>query len=368
MNICFLAGASTIHTVRWVNALVERGHKVHLLTMHMPELDKVNKEVKIYKLPFAPPLGYYLNVFWVKQLIKKIKPDILNTHYASGYGTLSRLVNFKPTLLSVWGSDVFLFPYESKSKQRILEKNLKSATQVASTSLEMKRQTEKFVRAKVPIAITPFGVELDKFRPLKSQKNSNTVTIGIVKRLEEIYGIKYLIEATSLLLRRLETENLSIKIKLLIVGEGSRLDELKNLAQKLEIADITDFLGAVPHDQVPLYLNKFDIYCAPSLSESFGVAVIEASSCELPVIVTNVGGLPEVAKDGETGYIVEPKNAEQIAERLYLLVVDKEKRERFGKNGRNFVDSLYNWEKNVTNMEKVYEDLIKIYNRNGGKQ
>lgn len=363
MKIAYLAGASSIHTVRWINAMVEREHDVHLITMHRPDKDKIDDRVKVYFLPFNPPMGYYLNVFKVRKLLKQIKPDILNTHYASGYGTLSRLVNFKPTLLSVWGSDVFDFPYQSKIKEKILRKNLKAATQIASTSFAMKKQTEKFVSPKLPIVVTPFGVNMNLFKPSYNGKEKDTITIGIVKRLEEVYGIEYLIKATSLLIKRLRENQLNDvadRIRLLIVGEGSLLDKLQNLTHDCGISHITKFVGAVPNVKVPEYLNKMDIFCVPSLQESFGVAAVEASSCGLPIIVSNVGGLPEVVKDGETGFIVEPKNIQQLADRLYDLVINPELRMRLGKNGRNFVNSFYNWKENVKRMEIVYENLIKM--------
>lgn len=363
MKICFLACASSIHTVRWVNTLAEKGHDVHLITMHKPDKDKIDDRVNVYILPLNPPMGYYLNVFKVRKLLKQIKPDILNTHYASGYGTLSRLVNFKPTLLSVWGSDVFDFPYQSKINEKILRKNLKAATQIASTSFAMKEQTERFVSSNLPIEVTPFGVDINLFKPNQNREEKDTVTIGIVKRLEEIYGIEYLIRATAVLINQLKKNQLNEiaeKIRLLIVGEGSLLYKLQNIARDSGISHITTFVGAVLNTKVPEYLNKMDIFCVPSLQESFGVAAVEASACELPVIVSNVGGLPEVVKDGETGFIVESKDIQQLVARLHDLVINPELRMRLGKNGREFVNSLYNWEENVERMEKIYENLIKM--------
>ncbi|OAO83531.1 Glycosyltransferase [Anoxybacillus flavithermus] len=363
MNICFLAPASVIHTVRWVNALVDRGHEISLITMHPPKLDTMHPNVKIYNLRIPAPIGYYLNYIQTRKIINRIKPDIVNAHYASGYGTLARLVNFHPTLLSVWGSDVYDFPYESKIKMKIIKKNLESATQIASTSFAMKKQVERLITPRLPIEVTPFGIDTNMFFPNRDKKEKDIITIGIVKKLEEKYGVRHLIEAVSLLIGMLKENNqeeIASKIRLLIVGEGSQLEELKLLTKRLNISEITTFVGAVPHDQVPSYLNKLDIYCAPSTldSESFGVAIIEASACELPVVVSDVGGFPEVVKDGETGYIVERKNSKAIAKRLYELVQSPQKRGVLGKNGRNFVESLYNWDDNVRKMESVYQKLI----------
>jgi len=367
VKLAFLAARSSIHTIRWVNALANRGHEVHLLSIQKGG-DALDERVQVHYLPVAAPVGYYLNIWTVKRLLISIKPDILHVHYASGYGTLARLVGFEPTLLSVWGSDVFDFPYQNKFNERILQKNLKAATQIASTSWVMKQQTEKFVHPRLPIEVTPFGVDINKFKKMDIGKDSNEIVIGMVKRLEEKYGPRYLIQGTAILLDRLKDSghyDVLNAIRLLIVGDGSQFSEMKELVKKLNLYSITRFTGAIPHDEVPKYLNQMDIFCAPSTldSESFGVAVVEASACELPVIVTNVGGLPEVVKDGETGYIVDPKNPEQIAGKLYELVLDPNKRAKFGQQGRAFVKAHYDWDQNVSQMEQVYKNLIEIYLR-----
>nr|WP_304216783.1 glycosyltransferase [Fredinandcohnia onubensis] len=362
MHICFLAPANSIHTVRWVNSLVERNHKLTLLTMHQQEEHKIDSRVQIIILPYPAPLGYYLNALKAKKIISELKPDILNTHYASGYGTLSRFINYKPTLLSVWGSDVYDFPYESSSKRRILMKNLRVADRLASTSHVMKKQTEQFCPKEMKIEVTPFGVDMNRFKPSKEGKHDNNITIGMIKALETKYGPEYLIEGVHLLLNRLQEEYkyaIADQIKLLIIGKGSQLQELQDLVKEYQMEDIVSFTGAVPHTEVPSYLNKLDIYCAPSTldSESFGVAIVEASASGIPVIVSNVGGLPEVVKDEETGFVVEPKNAKEIAAKLYELVMDEEKRERLGNQGRIYTQSLYDWEKNVSVMESIYKDM-----------
>lgn len=361
MKIVFLAPANSIHTVRWVNSLAERGHDITLLTLHGTELNHIKDGVKVIKLPFSAPLGYYANTWAAKKILRKIKPDLLHTHYASGYGTLSRFIGYSPTLLSVWGSDVFEFPYQSESNRKIITKNLQSATKIASTSYAMKVQTEKLIQPIQEISVTPFGIDLNKFKPDRnaSDKSNGKLIIGMLKTMESKYGPQYLLQAIPLLLNKLEhmSSKRREEIQVLMVGRGNETEKLKSQASELGIGDIVTFVGEVPHQEVPIYLNKMDIYCAPSEQESFGVAVIEASACGVPVIVSNVGGLPEVVKDGETGYIVESKNPEQIADKLFELVVDRERRERFGVNGRKFVEEQYDWEKNVSLMEDVYRTL-----------
>ena len=109
-----------------------------------------------------------------------------------------------------------------------------------------------------------------------------------------------------------------------------------------------------------------DIYVALSRldSESFGVAILEASSCELPVVVSSVGGLPEVVEDQKTGFIVPKEDAEAGASAILKLTQDSSLRKQMGREGRKIVLKKYKWSDNVTHMEQVYQQVIKKYNIN----
>lgn len=364
MKIAFLAGHSSIHTVKWVNEMALRGHDVHLITMH-PGTEALHSSIRVYQLPFKPPYGYYLNTRHVRKLLQQIQPDILNTHYASGYGNLARLSGFHPNLLSVWGSDVFDFPYESRVKMKIMQRNLAAADQIASTSNIMKQQTENIYRPDKEIALTPFGVDCERFRPIETNRSGtdNRIRIGTVKKMASKYGIATLIEAFAIIKGRYEGD-----IELVLVGGGPEEDELKMLAQRLNVDNYIDFVGPIPHHTVPEYLNSFDIYVALSTldSESFGVAIIEASACGLPVVVSNAGGLPEVVADGTTGYIVPRNTPHEAADRILRLVKDASLRMTMGKAGRQFVLDNYEWKENADRMERLYEKVVDEYKRNRG--
>lgn len=357
MRIAFLAGHSSVHTVKWVNEMALRGHEVHLITMH-PGTEALHPSIRVYQLPFKPPYGYYFNAKHLRKLLHKIQPDLLNTHYASGYGTLARLSGFHPNLLSIWGSDVFDFPYESKIKMKIMQRNLAYADQIASTSNIMRQQAEKICRPNKEIAITPFGVDCERFKPTKIDKiyTDNPIRIGTVKRMESKYGISTLIEAFALIKSRYKGNS-----ELILVGGGPEEDNLKKLAQRLNVYEYTDFVGPVPHYMVPEYLNSFDIYVALSNSESFGVAIIEASACGVPVVVSDAGGLPEVVVDGETGYIVPPNNPEEAADRMLRLLNNPSLRVTMGEEGRRFVLNNYEWKENANRMECLYKKVIDDY-------
>ena len=360
MKIIFLGEATSIHTIRWVNSLSEKGIEVILVSLkgEVDIIGKINENVKVIYLPFGTKLGYYLNVFALKKIISKEKPDLINAHYASGYGTLGRLSGFNKKLLNVWGSDVYDFPNESKVKKRIIEKNLKSYTAIASTSYCMAEETKKYLENKNrKIYITPFGVDTKKFKNLNIEKNKNELVIGIVKTLTENYGIEYLIRAIKELENTLDIENYK-KIRLLIYGKGELKNKLEALTKELQIEDKVIFKGYISNEDVPKALNEMDIFVVPSINESFGVAAVEAMACEIPVIASSVGGLKEVVVDNETGYLVSKKNCKEIADKLKKLILDKELRISLGKAGRKRVLENYNWDSNVEYMIKIYEEII----------
>lgn len=364
MKILYIAPASVNHTVRWVNAMVEKDHEVYLLSLkeHLEGKNKIDSRVKIYYLPIGGMLGYYLNTILAKKIIKNVNPDLINTHYASGYGTLSRLVDYKPTLLSVWGSDVYDFPNENKLKRNILEKNLKNAFKIASTSHAMAKETNKYIQER--IYVTPFGVDINLFRKTRGEKCSEVINIGLVKTLKPKYGVKYLIEGISLLTKKLESEkkfDILKKLSCNIYGEGEEKEMLQNLTSELRLNNIIKFKGYIENIKVPEVINKMDIFCAPSVldSESFGVAAVEAMACEVPVIVSDVDGFKEVVENNKTGYIVPRRNPQVIADKLFELIIDEEKRREFGINGRRRVEKLYDWSKNVNLMEEVYSKVVR---------
>lgn len=356
MKIIYLASASSIHTVKWVNEIAKRGYEIHLITMHSPDTSNlIDNNVSIHRLPFPAQAGYFLNKWHLRKLLRSLSPVLLHVHYASGYGTLSRLSNFHPTLLSVWGSDVYEFPNGAKWKEKILRLNLATADYIASTSYNMKHQTEKFVLPKYPITVTPFGVDCKKFKSLEGLRSDDEFVVGTVKTLEEKYGIEYLIRAFAIVKQNYHGTK---RLKLLIAGEGSLRSQLRSLTTELGIGNETEFLGYVPHSAVPKTLNRFSVFVSVSDSESFGVAVIEASACGIPVVVSDAGGLPEVVTHNETGFIIPRKNPEAIVEVLMKLIENAGLGVKMGIAGRNFVLKNYEWKENVSRMENLYQKII----------
>lgn len=353
LRVLFLASAASTHTGRWANAISAEGHQVHLLTLD-PVRVHLDSKISCHLPPFPPKWGYIANWPWTRKQVAEIKPDLIHAHYATGYGTLAALVDFHPTILSVWGTDVFEFPRLSPLHRRLLELSLSRADKILSTSHAMATETGRYTDK--PIDVTPFGIDLKQFTPraVNSLFDCDDIVIGTVKTLEKKYGIEYLVRAFALLKQKHPGQSL----KLLIVGGGSQDAYLKRLASELGIAADAVFTGPVSHDRTPEFQNMLTISVTLSNAESFGVAVLEASACAKPVVVSNVGGLPEIVEDGVTGIVVEPRNPEHAAHAIERLLADQVLRERMGRAGRERVQRMYDWSDSIAQMQECYREMV----------
>ena len=352
LKIALLAARSSIHTTRWANSMSQRGHEVHLIASEKvgPTLDS---RVIFHHLQFPAPFGYFINTWNLKKLLATIQPDILHSHYISGYGTLANLSGFQPRISSVWGTDIYEFPNKSPIHKSLVKANLKNSRWVASTSKAMAAQTLKVCpEISQKISVTPFGIELDKFST--SSEKQRIFTVGTVKSLEKRYGIDILLKGFNLFKKSMP----NFATQLLIVGDGSKKAELQEMAKKLNLDNSVVFTGAKKHEEVPQYLSKMDVYCALSRAESFGVAVLEASASGRPVVVSRVGGLPEVVEQGETGYIIDEESPQQLADKLMELAKNPDLLRKMGQRGRQWVETQYNWQDNVEQMENLYHKVI----------
>src|SRR5699024_339366 len=227
--------------------------------------DPFLSQVKVHQFPLRGVLGYFLMAPKVRKLLHELKPDVVNAHYASGYATTARLAAVRPFMLSVWGSDVYDFPYKSPLHKWLVRKNLLAADVVASTSHCMAEQTRSLAPELGEIPITPFGVDMQAYeqaQPLET--NNDKLVIGTVKSMASKYGIDTLIEAFALLHAKLKTTepDLAEKLELRLVGNGPQQEEYQQLSAKLGLGSKVYFVGRVPHQDVPNELAKLDVYVA----------------------------------------------------------------------------------------------------------
>jgi len=344
MKILLLGDISSSHIQNWANSLDDSGEEVGIFSFSSSDdILTYNSSVKILnngkglsesKGPFSK-LKYLKLLPSLKGAINIFNPDILHAHYASSYGLLGALSGFHPYCISVWGSDVYEFPNTGAIAKEILKSNFKKADKIFSTSFAMLKEIEKYTNKE--IEEIPFGVDINRFKKPEKDLDKKDIVIGTIKDLEEVYGIEVLLKAFEILAKR----NPLLPLKLLIVGKGSLEAELKKLSVTLGISDKVEFPGYISPDHVADYHNMIDIFMCLSHAESFGVSVVEAMACSTPVVVSNVGGLPEVVIDKKTGIVVEPDDPDSAASAIEWLLNNVEEAEKIGQNGRLHVVEKY---------------------------
>jgi len=190
------------------------------------------------------------------------------------------------------------------------------------------------------IKVINVGVDTKLFRPMGSKGwylKSGELKILTVARLHKYKGINYLIKAMNTVHEEISGA------KLYILGKGPEGRNLRNLAKNLALEDVVEFIQTpVPNYQMPELYAECDVYIQPSIIEPFGIAILEAMACGKPVIGTKVGGMIDTIVDGETGFLVNPKDSKGLAERIVMLN-DEKLRKKLGKNARGRAMELFDW-------------------------
>jgi len=358
--ICLLSSAKSIHTVKWAISLAEYGYDVHIVSFEANNIAGINVHCLtanynshgngFYKLFYC-----LKKVTQVRRIIANLEPSIVHAHYITSYGLLGALTRFHPFVGSLWGSDVLEFPKRSTFHKIIIRFILSHCDYICATSRALEKEVRKYTKNK--IILTPFGVDCKKFKPMLHRNWDDSFCIGTVKALEDCYGIDILINAYRVLINR----HIGKNFKLVIIGDGSLREILEMMVKNLGLADKVKFVGKVEHSLVPSYLSQMDVFVALSRRESFGVAVLEASACSIPVVISNVDGLPEVVKDRHTGIIVPPNDSDAAATAIEKIMLDRELRLKMGAAGREFVLKWYDWDNSVTKMIKLYNQILKVF-------
>lgn len=361
MKIAVVGSLTSIHTVQWCEQLALVGHEVHAFTV---ERDPPRpRHVTVHDLPVRGAAGYVLDAVALRRRLRRLDVDVVHAHYATGNGTLAVLAAVRPVVVSVYGSDVYDFPHRSAIHRRGLLAVLRRADAVCSTSEDMARAVRQ-VGYERPVAVVPFGVDVERFAVRGSSEqvdpDGRCIVVGTVKVLDRVYGVDLLLEAIAEVHRRLQHRTPpGPDLRAVIVGDGPERRALEALATRLGIEHITRFDGWVPHAAVPGALLGLDVYVALSRAESFGVAVVEASATGAPVVVSRVGGLPEVVDDGETGLVVAAGDVGAAADAIERLVLDPSLRAALGQAGAERMRARYGWDRCRALQEDVYREVTR---------
>lgn len=206
-----------------------------------------------------------------------------------------------------------------------------------------------------PLMRLPNGVDYEQFHSQKSHKSSDPMIIT-TSRLVPKNGIDILIRAMS------EVKKINPHVRCIIIGDGPERKKLEELSLTLGLSQTVEFLGHIAYEELPRHLGRAHIFVRPSRTEGMGNSFVEALAAGLPIIGTAVGGIPDIIKPNETGLLVRPEDAHDLAEKIIWLLNNPDSGAQFAKTGAAMVEKEFSWNGIAENFGKVVSDLIKKKN------
>jgi N-acetyl-alpha-D-glucosaminyl L-malate synthase BshA len=360
-------GGSGVVATELGQELAVRGHDVHFITsappirmnLNHPNIHFHQAEVVSYPLfdhsPYTLSLATkMLEVFEAESL------DLLHVHYAIPHSVSALLARQMaapkrlPFITTLHGTDITLVG-NNHNFLPITRYSIEQSDGVTSISKYLLDRTIKEFDIKRPIEVIPNFVNCELYsRQPDPELRAAWAPNGepIVMHLSNFRPVKRILDAIQIfaLLRE------KMPAKLVMVGDGPDREVAEQLAQKLKVAEDVLFLGK--QNDVHIKLSQADLFLLPSQLESFGLAALEAMACEVPVIATNVGGLPEVIQHGVDGYLVEPGDVKQAAKYAIDLLSRPDRGREIGRLARIHAKKNYCANDVIPMYERYYEKIL----------
>ena len=295
---------------------------------------------------------------------RRVKADLIHAHWAIPTGPSAVFAARRlglPSVITMHGGDVYVNPeqgYDFPTRWYVrppLRWTLRHASALTAITEDCRQHALRAGAPPESIRLIFNGSDLRRFSPADYRHGTDEEwgphMIFACRQLFPRKGIRFLIQAAARLKPRFPD------LKLVLAGDGFERPELVRLAQDLGIgADVT-FLGWVPNSGLPKYYRAAAVSVIPSLEEGFGIPAAEAMGCEVPVVASDAGGLPEVVEDGVTGLIVPRGEVPPLAEAIGALLADPERRHRMGVAGRRRALELFDWDRTAEQFEQVYREI-----------
>lgn len=358
--------------------LAKRGHSVHFISYAPPmrlgqeERERVQfhpVDMFTYPLFEYPPYTDAL-ASKLKEVAVQEKLDVLHVHYAIPHSISAYLARemikpqrYLPTVTTLHGTDITLvgrdpsflsitqFGIEQSDGVTAISKYLRSATwetfctgcdiQVIYNFIDAdyyQREPHEALKKQIAPKGEKIILHISTFRPVKRIGDCIEV-LARMRDLEKGAGSQF-------------------GVKLVMCGDGPERDDAETLAESLGISDCVIFAGKQPQAVIRDYLSIADLLLLPSLTESFGLVALEAMACELPVIATRVGGIPEVVVEDETGYLFAVGDIDGMAEAAVKILNDRNLQARLGQRGRDIAVSEFTTDRIIPQYEALYEKLV----------
>ncbi|MDH4461751.1 MAG: N-acetyl-alpha-D-glucosaminyl L-malate synthase BshA [Flectobacillus sp.] len=358
-------GGSGVVATELGKALAKVGHEVHFITYSQPSrLDFFNENIFYHEVSVSSyPLFQYLP--YESALASKIvdvvsheKLDLLHVHYAIPHASAAFLAKqilkskgiHVPFITTLHGTDITLVG-KDPSFEPVVTFSINASDGVTAVSESLKNDTFNEFDIKNEIAVIPNFIDLDRFKKLPKDHFKiaicpngekllmHTSNFRKVKRIEDVVKVFHLV-------------NQRIPSKLLLVGDGPERTSIEMLCRELGVQNDVRFLGKL--DVIEEVLSLADLFLLVSEKESFGLAALEAMACEVPIISSNAGGIPEVNIHGVTGYVSEIGDVEDMANNAVHILESDERLAEFKKNALSRAKEF-----DITTILPMYENYYE---------
>lgn len=353
--------------------LSKRGHEVHFITYKQPvRLAQVSRNIHFHQVSVSEyPLFHYqpyelaLSSKLVN-MVKKYGIQLLHVHYAiphayAGYMAKQMLAEdgiHIPMVTTLHGTDITLVGNHPVYKPAVTFSINKSDV-VTSVSKSLKNDTLEMFDIDKEIKVVPNFIDISRRRRLSGSNQRQWVASDDEKIITHISNFRK-VKRTQDVIKVFFKVQLEMKAKLLLVGEGPELEYNRELVNTLGLGEEVLFLGA--SHEVNKILSFSDLFLLPSEAESFGLAALEAMVNETPVISSNAGGLPEVNRDGISGFLSDVGDVDDMAQKALYILSDEDRLKTFKKNALE-VSNQFDIDKIIPYYEEIYREALENYKK-----
>ena len=349
--------------------LAKKGHEIHFITYRRPaRLSVFHANIYFHEVTAEDyPLFEYppYDTALASKLVDVVKfenLDILHVHYAIPHAAVAYMAKkilltegrYIPVVTTLHGTDITLVG-SNNAFAPVVAFSINKSDGVTAVSESLRQQTLDLFDIKKDIRVIYNFIDFDRFKKIDKDHFKRAIAPNGERILTHTSNFRKVkrIEDVILVFKKVYEK---IPSKLLLIGDGPERHAMEELCRKLDLSHEVRFLGK--QDAIEELLAVSDLFIMASESESFGLAALEAMACEVPVISTNVGGLPEVNIHGETGYLSEVGDIEQMAHHAITILSDEEKLQQFRKNALAQA-RRFDIDKILPQYEAYYEEVVK---------
>ena len=370
--ICYASvGGSGIVATELAKALADRGHQVHLVSTDPPfrlgdyQAGLVFHQVNTPSYPLFREPQYVLSLAnKVVQVAREVRLEVVHAHYAIPHATAALLARqvleasghaVPRVVTTLHGTDITLVGSDP-SFSEIVAYSIESSNGVTAVSQSLREATRRELNVRRDIEVIPNCLDCGIYRrrevPGLRKRFAADDATRLVIHISNFRPVKR-IEAVMEVFARISR---AVPARLLLVGDGPELGAAYRLSRELDIAPLVETLGA-QEDVIPL-LSAADLFLLPSAQESFGLAALEAMACEVPVVASNVGGLPEVISHGVSGFLRDPGDLDGMAGDAIALLTDPVLHRTIADAARARVRDEFCVDRVVPMYERYYERVL----------